>query len=259
MYPKIKISEIFPVPPLKVINLSESFKKKYSSYISSERLLGIELEIEKPFFRTKCSSAIWSGTNDGSLRNGGIEFKSAGPMKFCDLVPSLTYFKESLSYVISPRCSSHVHVNVGDLDFNAVERIFTFYMHIEKDLFKFVGKNRNKNIYCIPLWDTTYGLRPFKEAVQIQSKNNQIKVNWSKYTALNFATIPTLNTIEFRHYPGLSEIPHYISFISILENMIKFCESNNPLDLSYSEMCSVVNLSINRQEFDNTRLLYSGE
>lgn len=257
MYSEQPVSSLFEVAMGKTVALSDSIKKKYSSHISSERLLGIELEVEKTHFKTKLSPQVWVGVPDGSLRNNGAEYKSNGPIKFCDLVPALHYFKDSVSYAISPRCSSHVHVNVQNLSLNVVERIFKFYMHIEKDLFKFVGKNRHKNIYCIPLWDTLFGLQPFQKS--ITSYRGLYKVVWSKYTALNFCTIPSLGTIEFRHYPGLVDINHYVNFISIIDHMISFCENDDPSKLSYNDMCSIVNLQINKQEYDNARLLFTGE
>lgn len=180
--------------------LSKEAQAWQGETINSSRAIGIEIEVENHKV-TNEPPICWQIVDDGSLRNHGAEWITT-PILASEAPGALySLLRESLSdeCCFGPRTSVHVHVNAQDLMPNQVKKIVQLYCVFEHSLYNFVGKNRNKNIYCVPLYDT--GLtREFRS-----HRISHICERWSKYTGLNLMPLTSKGTIEFRHMHGCSD------------------------------------------------------
>lgn len=185
-------------------------------------LYGVELEIENV---PNAGDMVVPGIDvvrDGSLRNNGMEFITK-PMSFSNLAYCLgTFFtKNKLTEAnYSERCSIHVHTNVQDLESSQVQTIALLYQVVERILFRWIGHDREYNIFCVPLHQTniTYnkvgaGAEGFRD--------------WEKYTALNFIPMFQQGTIEFRHMNGHPDYKKILVWCSIIGSLFSWARGNS--------------------------------
>lgn len=181
---------------------------------ASDFIAGLECEIEsvhkaKGIGQFQC-------TEDGSLRNHGVEFISAPLPKnvlideFKNLHAVITYYSKEEAF--SPRTSTHVHVNCRPLDEKQVKNVVLLYALFEEFFFSMVDSSRRGNIHCVPLTETFlcnyYGY----------NLNNMIQ-RWHKYTALNLIPLTKFGTIEFRHLQGTDDVNLMEEWLTTLENL----------------------------------------
>lgn len=194
-----------------------------------ELVLGVELEIENLAHDEDDRMAMAvPGMNyhsDGSLRNYGGEFVTL-PMKMRELEYVLNQFfmKNKLTKEnYSERCSVHVHANVGDLAWEQLKVLTLVYLVFERLLFSFIGEGRDKNIFCVPLYDTNYtsNLLSGKDVLGNKSRFGK----WEKYTALNFLPIKTQGSIEFRHMAGTNDLKYIMTWCNIIGKMFVFAKT----------------------------------
>lgn len=174
---------------------------------------GLELEIEDTIgFQATLG---FRSHPDGSLRNNGTEFISvpatAGGMEY--LLNG--FFKENPTQPsnYSERCSTHVHTNCLDLIPEQVASICLLYQVFEKLLYKFVGHDRDTNIFCVPWCETNI---TYNSINLICTDPDKAMSAWQKYTGLNLQPLTTQGTIEWRHLHGTSDV----SLILIWMNLI---------------------------------------
>jgi hypothetical protein len=181
--------------------------------------MGVELEIENTSqeagdmrgFRTE---------RDGSLRNNGWEFITL-PMYYNNLSERLDKFFAANKFNetnYSERCSVHVHANCRDLTLDQVSAIVLIYQAVEKLLFNFIGNDRDKNIFCVPLSETTITYR-FVE--RLSEGNWNVFRDWNKYTALNLMPLCNVDqgTIEFRHMAGTCDVEFIKAWLRIISRI----------------------------------------
>lgn len=187
---------------------------------SKDFFCGVEFEIEsvkeignevKKYFQTEV---------DHSLRNNGMEFKSPP----CTRPQQLTRFQmlhKGIKLGADPfteRTSTHVHVNVANLDFDTLRQIVLTYALLEPLFFSFVGDTRKASIFCVPL-NYTYLPGTYKLPIE------KLVTKWQKYTAFNLLPIcpgqdsPGLGTIEFRHLYGTDDIEVFDTWLKALEQL----------------------------------------
>jgi len=187
--------------------------------VDSDQLIGIEVELERSNVPMKMASAVWDAHGDGSLRNGGLEWISRpiparyGPAALADLFEG-----GAKACCFTPRTSVHVHFNCQDIMKDTVLDVCLVYMMFERRLYNFVGRNRIKNIYCVPINET--GL-----AEQLLNRRfDRAVVGWKKYTGMNLLPLRSKGTIEFRQMHGTSDVRKLSIWIRILSKMFQWCE-----------------------------------
>jgi len=192
----------------------------------STRLVGIEVEVENHELRAH-PSRTWVATEDGSLRNNGMEWVTK-PIP-ANLVPAALHnlFIESLSddCCFSPRTSVHVHVNCLDMPVEKISNIVLLYTILEPMLYQFAGRGRSKNIFCVPLLETNLlnGC--------VHKETNDLVVGWSKYAGLNLLPLAEKGTIEFRHMHGTRDITKLTKWVDILTRLVDFCYKSDASEL----------------------------
>ena len=182
--------------------------------INSDEIVGIEVEVEAQAHR-RSSNEVWRRTEDGSLRNGGIEFISM-PIRAKYAPAALKHlfvgdFDEDFCF--SPRTSVHVHLNMQDVATEKVVDFLMVYSLFEKCLYRYVGKSRWKNIYCTPITETYLFAGLARQG---------LRTAWEKYTGLNILPLSSHGTVEFRHMHGTNDAKKLSVWIDLICRIKKY-------------------------------------
>ena len=187
--------------------------------------VGIECEVEDLIPMHGSASGYWHKTEDGSLRNNGLEYVSApmdktlAKIQFDVLHNWLRYDSEDVRKRFSERTSIHVHVNCLELETTQVRSIILWYALFEPLFFKMVAIERANNIHCVSLNQThlsKHYTRPLQTMKQV----------WSKYTALNILPLSQYGTLEFRHMQGTDNQELFDEWLDTINNLWEFGKNN---------------------------------
>jgi hypothetical protein len=209
------ISELFPL------------KTKFGSYNNSclsdfnptihtihpNIYIGIEVEIENCAIWHDIAK-VWLLHDDGSLRNDGHEYVSV-PLRSKLIPQALMYLFSKLNSDIhfSQRTSNHIHVNVQSLTLEQLCGVIITYLAVESLLYKWIGRDRDKSIFCVPLYETELPAR----LVPLICKNlTTLNFNNARYSGLNLDSIRKFGTLEFRHLYGTNDIPTIVTWINLI-------------------------------------------
>lgn len=182
-------------------------------------VFGLECEIEGLANGGK-HTACFRAVQDGSLRNNGWEYTTAFPVdrgatiqQFKGLYDTdLKFHKDAEKH--SERTSTHVHLNVSNMELEHIKQLVLLYALYEEFFFAMVKPCRRDNIHCVPLTETHL---PAKYSGSIL----QLVGAWSKYTGLNLLRMQDLGTVEFRHLHGTSDEKELNTWLHVLENLCK--------------------------------------
>ena len=216
------IFELFRYKPYPSINETGASKLDLFPKIpvlNQDVFVGIEVEIEN------CKSwidqyAIWNVREDGSLRKSGHEFVSV-PLKGNYISHALNYLFANLNQSInfSLRTSIHIHVDIQRLTVQQLNGFLLTYLAVEPLLYKFIGKDRDKNIFCVPLYETEL---PVNLVKTLENNITSISMDNMRYAGLNLDAIRKFGTLEFRQLYGTSEIPLIMDWINLIMSMYNY-------------------------------------
>ena len=204
--------------------------------VLEDQYVGIEIEVENVRGSMKTPAIYWGTDIDNSLRNNGLEFKSIA-MKGKRIIYALEEFMNKLkecNFHFSPRTSIHIHFNVLDWTLEVVKRLFIIYLVFEKLLYKFVGKDRETNIFCLPVLSSES-----LENIVASISSSSIK-NWgSKYFGINISAILTFGTVEVRHLGGTENLDTIVNWLNLWFKMIQAAKRMSTKEL----LTTIVNLN----------------
>src|SRR5215213_1967548 len=150
------ILEKFGINPVQIV-VPKGLDYVGSVSIRSEHAIGIEVEVENVVDVARIpKGSVWTSKTDGSLRNAGMEFitmpipASYAPAVLNQLMTQV--LNQHCSF--SPRTSVHVHLNVQDLELHQALDYVLLYSIFEKLFYKFAGRGRIRNIFCVPITET---------------------------------------------------------------------------------------------------------
>ena len=220
------IKDLIKSPKLNHIELYKNYRKECKdlyknpiTIIDPDILVGIEIEfqnyqgLDKPIY-------LWNISEDGSLRNNGVEFISI-PLKNEYIGEALYEFIACTSKEIqfSERTSIHIHINALDLTSEDIYKIFLTYLVVEPVLYNWIGHNREHNIFCVP-WYTTQDIffisNRIKKLDLIFGSGHSIQSSEKRYTGLNLDSLSKFGTLEFRQMYGTRDINKIVDWINIL-------------------------------------------
>lgn len=183
--------------------------------VSSTCLVGIEVEVENAVGMVRSINPVWSTEADGSLRNNGIEFISRiiqakdAPAAIHNLM------NETLTDAccFSPRTSIHVHLDMSDKELGTSIDLALLYTCFEPLFYRFVGRGRMNNIYCVPIFKT-------RLIDQLAKNRADGKISrWTKYTGLNLLPLTKQGTVEFRHMHGTFDVRKVALWIRLITKL----------------------------------------
>ena len=181
--------------------------------------VGIEVELEQMRWNFKENLKRWYVTKEGSIING-IEFVS-DPVWGTAIRDALEELKEALEDHkprVSFRTSTHIHMNVLDLDLDELIHLIYLYIMYEPALFRYHDRwRRADSIFCVPAY-LSMDIREayVKLIADLRRGKGRGTYLQSKYAALNINALQRQGSLEFRHMGGSIDIDEIDEWINIL-------------------------------------------
>lgn len=223
-----KLSELHEFAPLHRISgekwkkwraattlISPTIADDCASLVLNDTLVGIEVEAEN-VRDARYDVLFWNVKEDNSLRNHGIEFVSC-PLVGEQIVYALHSLESQMSAdtSFSHRTSVHVHMNVQDMSPIQISKLLLVYLTVERLLYRFVGHHRDKNIFCVPLYDLEMVSSLYKSLKTIP-KHPLMQGEGTRYSGLNFDPVLKFGTVEFRHMHGTNNSQRLLTWINLI-------------------------------------------
>lgn len=226
--------------------------------------LGVELELEGFNARAieeaqRHLHPLWTTTQDGSLRNGGVELITNGGLggeSLHQAFERVHALLERINYDASWRCSTHMHINMRDFTVNQVVRFMLVYAACEPVLFAHCGKFRYSSNFCVPIADSL----PFHKKLISRLYDNVVATRGAanstvKYTAMNFQPLfgdgrsrPALGTVEFRGGRPMTTTAEFVLQANLLLSIKQFVRESTDKE---SEMLTRLNEGVMNTVYAN--------
>lgn len=164
--------------------------------------VGVEVELED-LPSTSFNSPFWRVTQDGSLRNNGVEFVMEGCWGGSDLfhaAVSLDSYLTSRNPDGNWRCSTHVHVDVRNFTCHQLKSLILINTVYEKLLFRISGFQRYTNNFCASIGYMQNQLDFLASIWHVEDSMffDVLVSSWDKYSSLNLLPIQRFGSVEFR-------------------------------------------------------------
>lgn len=206
------------------------------TYISSDKfvsssLVGVEVELEGVqdlLIEDSVFKSYWDTIEDGSLRDGGMEYVLSRPFAGIDLDKALSLFDEHVSksghnIKVNKRTSVHIHIDVRDLTYKEVTKFVCLYIIFEDALFNVAGKDRKDNIFSTSLDNASGNLSKMNSFGDDPdpAEVHHILRSFTKYSACNLAAIQKYGSLEFRNHEGTYDVERITLWINLLLSLKK--------------------------------------
>jgi len=202
---------------------------KESSEFLSNRRVGVELEYENMSVHPSefLDPGLWDITDDGSLRtiNPGtmsleLRYRAAfgGVDSHRALISLNRYLKRDKGILVSERTGLHVHVDFRDVSTEQVRNFYLIYLLAEPFLYEYCGTNRDKNIFCLPMYRTPHLISNNLNVGRFIEGNAVGRTLGSmfKYSGLNFGALSKKGSVEFRMHPSTTDVDKVRLWINLL-------------------------------------------
>jgi hypothetical protein len=188
-------------------------------------VFGVEVEMEGKGLPLKEPDKHWSYEKDNSLRGDSCEFVINYPENHSKTINKLEHLSALLQqYRIKPvfsfRTSTHVHLNVSDMEVTHILNLIYLYYLLEGCFMHFSTPSRIGNRFCLRLKDAD-GFLPLLVSVFKNNGRslNHLPKNELKYASLNIAPLSTYGTLEFRSLYGTVDSKILSSWLKAIENL----------------------------------------
>jgi hypothetical protein len=191
-------------------------------------LFGIELELEGEPANTPLGGLkkYFNAVPDGSLRQG-IELVSV-PLTYeeaQEAAQMYTQYCAPLRVNLSPRCSTHIHVNIQDMEYEQLRSFIWLAAALEPVLLRYCSELRNHNTYTVPMYNSTNLVSWWRDLLKHTQAGDRDRVqailtgSAPKYCAVGAFRMYEYGTIEFRMFPGCKDGRKLIGWIGMLNSI----------------------------------------
>ena len=219
------------------MNIATIVKKKLV-----EGDVGIEIEVEGANLPGNIAQ-YWTATHDGSLRGESMEYVFKKPLAVAKVPEAMDVlngaFKAHGSKLdFSYRCSVHVHVNVGQLDVDALIAFMYAYLLLERPLMKYCGEERIGNRFALRFEDAEALEDAIHAIIAHKARAFQfIKQDQYRYSSMNIDALKKFGSLEFRGMKGTNDKDVVSNWAKALVNLRDFSEKlGNPKEV-YDYFC----------------------
>ena len=206
--------------------------------------VGIELEMEGQRLAAGAglgslvspSGASWTLHNDGSLRNGGVEYVLTKPCMIDEVSPlceELFDYIHKQGGVIehSNRTSTHVHINVNGMKVSELTSLICLWGLFEPALIYHCGEQRRSNHFCLSNSDTRWLPDEWRRAL----KNGGFHWdNTYKYSALNLGSFTTFGSFEIRCMGGAENAKEVTDWARMVWALREYAKEVLPDTIGYA-------------------------
>lgn len=181
-------------------------------------VVGLELEIEGTNLPHRIDDGkVWQVKPDGSLR-GGLEYVFTAPLGSVNTKAALDQIQAAMeasgaNLTYSYRTSTHVHVNVSNLEVEVVKAMVALFTLFEDEYINFCARTRKSNRFCLGVKDAdgvVDNLRKFFIEARVPDEGR------GKYSAINLCTLARFGTLEFRTLEGTNDWNRVFTWVRAL-------------------------------------------
>lgn len=201
---------------------------------------GVECEVEGVGLPDIIGSRAWRVEEDGSLRNG-LEYVLRGALPMEHTIKALmtlfaTFKKQGSQLQYSFRTSTHVHVNVQDLEVKQIINIIFLYTLVEDLFMNYCDEHRRGNRFCLGFKEAEGLANKFckivRDVYQHQDEHAFMSLdqNSTKYAALNLYTLKKYGTLEFRSLEGTNNLDKIVLWLGAISNLVAVGSSFNSIE-----------------------------
>lgn len=199
--------------------------------------VGIEIECEGQNLKY-VESGGWCTEDDNSLRGvypeQRCEWVLVKPIPIRDVFPSIQYLADlqaESEINFSFRTSTHIHVNVQQLEFDEVINMVYTYLLCETVLMNYCGDSRIGNRFCLRMEDAEGFSNYFQKIIKngahslrMLNPNDQIR-----YAAINLEAMWKYGSLEFRGMEGTLDSTRIHNWASALVNIRTFAKKHKDI------------------------------
>jgi len=173
-------------------------------------------------------ASYWKTTEDGSLRNHGIEFISCKIWgeDINEALDQLNYAIKQSGNVpdFSERTSLHIHLDVRNLTNIELYNLVVLVLIFEKMLVRYCGSSREENVFCLPFYVAGTVL-PNISDISGESPEQIFGAlrGGTKYNGFNILPVTTQGSVEFRYHPGTLSKERIKEWINIIYCLKREC------------------------------------
>ena len=181
----------------------------------------------------------WRVVQDGSLNDGGVEFKNIRPVRGDYIEAGLLKLENASrdqDFWIDSSCGIHVHMDARDFRWRELRNLLMIINCIEPSIIESLPEVRRKSTYCKEI-DKDYG-QPIGNNYIYDSINNlrdlvnfsyrelsnvdpsEDKYNNSRYRGTNIHSRFFHGTIEFRYHEGSISTAPIVNWIHLCNNIM---------------------------------------
>lgn len=211
--------------------LAVSGRGSASRRVQDSDAVGIELELEMPR-RYDMYDLIppegWTIHEDGSLRNG-VEFITEPTSDYARVLQNMQeYLNREDHFLISERCSVHVHLNMLDMTAEEILNFILLYTAFERVLNVIAG-GRDTNTYCLSVYqardDYIDLVRHIRQSMVLDNSwgwmtaGRSDRRNRRRYSALSLVRIGEIGTAEIRTHEGtldMAKVTRWVDYLCAL-------------------------------------------
>lgn len=182
------------------------------------------------------SGSSWTIHNDGSLRNGGVEFVLGTPCLVDEVLPLteglFDYLRRQGSEIIhSNRTSTHVHININGMKVSELTSFICLWGLFEPLFVEYHGHQRKTNHFCLSSLETRWLPSSWEKALKT---GHFVWDKGTKYCALNLSSFNTFGSFEFRQMAGAENADSVNKWARILWALREYSKGILPDELAYS-------------------------
>lgn len=175
---------------------------KYFRFRKSKGDVGIEIECEGATVAVdEQLSKYWKSVPDHSLRQGGIEYVLKHPVRIDHLKEAFNEFSDltrPAKFVHSLRCSTHIHLNVSELNLKEVYAVLSFFWLVENTLVSANGKERTGNLFCLRIKDAEELFFSVIRDIKAGDYLARLIGDEHRYSAFNLGALGKYGSLEAR-------------------------------------------------------------
>ena len=213
--------------------MSEMLLSEITGLRSKGDVVGFEIEVEFAGGLATGLEEINSGNvriiEDHSLR-GGYEFIARTPLSLLNAfkaIDRVCSFLSNRSVSLSPRTSTHFHLNMLDLTETQYLNVLLLSWYFEEFIQSNLLEHRKENNFCMTLRNSDEFVFTMVDHLKQGGSVAYMPAtrDYSKYSATNIATLLGIGTIEFRSFHGCIDAKISKGWLRNLHSIKKFAIS----------------------------------
>ena len=211
---------------------------------------------------------VWSPENwrpvyDGSLNQGGVEFKNISPVRGDYIETGLVKLENAAvdqEFWVDTSCGIHVHMDARDFNWRELRSLLLIMNSIEPSIIKSLPEDRRNSRYALPI-DKVVGM-PLENKYIYESINNlkelvsfsyetlsdtnpgDNRYNQSRYRGTNIHSRFFHGTIEFRYHEGALDPTGIMNWINLCN---KIMVAASCLERDTSKWKRIKNMLLNKE------------